>query len=303
MKFHRKLIRGKDRSSLKAIRDIEDNLDDPVAIAATHVRMRTEIVEDQKILFPRASSIMKSCLRYHVIGTKFRLNKKEYIGPRSRLLWGYGNAYHFWVQNTDDVFGKRRVGFWKCRGCGEVTHVGGPPVDNCPKCNALPEAYVYREHHMILRGKYPVSGHPDMLILVRGGLIRVVEIKTIKLDEFEKLEVPLADHEEQCQCYMWGLPQDKTIPFEIDPEIGYVLYISKVHMMKKLPFKMFHVRRNPKIIEMIKDRAGQYKRAVLKYPEHLPPVFHECDRGDFRNYRAKSCACREECLKQAEAGR
>lgn len=305
MKFHRKLIKAskKGATAVKGIREIEDGLNDPVAIAATHIRMKTEIVQNQHILFPRASSILKSCLRYHVIGTKFRLKRREYIGPKSRLLWGYGNSYHFWVQNTPDVFGDRRVGYWKCQACGQVTHVGNPPTENCPKCKALPDAYIYNEHHMILRGRYPLSGHPDMLLMVRGGLLRVVEIKTIKGDEFVKLEVPLADHEEQLQAYMWGLPQDKTLGLEVDPDLGYVLYISKVHMTKNLPFKMFHVRRNEEIIRMIKQRSIEYKKAVLNYPKHLPAIFHECDRGDFRNYKAKYCECREECMTQAEAGR
>jgi hypothetical protein len=153
---------------------------------------------------------------------------------------------------------------------------------------------VYHEHFMRLTGATPVTGHPDLFIQHRENL-RVVEMKTIDGDKFAVLPAPLAEHELQLQTYMWGLQSDKRMPVKIDPDFGYLLYLSKKHASGKLPLKMFPIRRNPELIEGIQSRLSGY-RAGLDDPDScLPEPLTICQRSSFENYRARTCPCLEEC--------
>ena len=300
MTFAKKVqrLKGKASSSDTIKRELEDEIEDPAALAANHIEMHSKWVHGYNIGRPRASSIHKACIRMHVIGTVKKLGKQEITTVRTRLLWGYGNAYHWWVQNTPDVFGLRRLGWWKCYACGKVLYFGYPPKQECKFCGASPRAAFYHEHSLKLESPFPVSGHPDLFLDVHK-LIRVVEAKTMNGADFVKLVAPLADHEFQCQTYMWGCARDKNLPVKIDPEVGYILYISKKSIRSALPFKMFKVRKNASILKQIKAKCRSYRVGVEDYPKSLPDPHDECLRNEFRNYMAKHCVSRKECLRYA----
>jgi hypothetical protein len=277
---------------------IEEDIDDPAALAASHINMKAK----EEIAFiinkPRASSILLACIRMHVIGTVNKIGKKEWSSVRMRVLFGYGNAYHYWIQNTPDLYGNRRVGWWQCRACQKLMYFGHPPKQRCKYCGAAKEAGLYYEHHMDLDGAFPMSGHPDLFLDV-NSMLRVNELKSINGEEFDKLKGAKAEHEAQAQTYMWGCGRDKSIPVKIDTEVGYVTYISKKHKVKELPFKMYRIKKNKLILKNIQDKARIYRAGVEHYPESLPDLDGDCDRGDFRNYKAKVCPCRKICMENA----
>jgi hypothetical protein len=277
---------------------VEEDVTDPGALAASHIDMSISHETAFIIGKPRASSIGNARMRYHVIGTVKKVAKKEWSSVRSRVLFGYGNAYHYWVQNTPDVFGNRRIGWWLCRACEKVVHFGFPVKQPCKHCGASYKAAVYLEHHLDLGGAWPISGHPDLFLDV-NSLIRVVEVKTINGDEFDKLKSAKHEHEYQTQTYMWGCSKDKKLPVKIDPSVGYVLYISKKYTVKVLPFKMFRVKKNQAVLRNIQAKARSYRTGVEHFPEALPDLDPECDRNDFRNYKAKQCPCKKVCMKYA----
>jgi hypothetical protein len=299
--FARKIrVRKKDKAKVGFAQEVENELVDPEALAAHVIRMRAEKIKAYRIGLPRASSLLQSCIRMHVIGARERLHKEEWSTVRGRLLFGYGNAYHYWVQNTPDVFGDDRVGWWKCLACGKVRYFGAAPTKKCRHCGASAHATVYQEHHLLLKGEYPVSGHPDMFLRRPGPFYRVTELKTINKEDFVKLIAPLADHDTQTQTYMWGCAQDKRLPVQIDPEIGYILYICKAHLVKNLPFKMFSIRRNPQTVRRIEEKLATFRAGYQSYPDNVPAPITECEAGEFRNWRAKQCPARVQCIKMAE---
>jgi hypothetical protein len=302
MSFSKVITRLKKRTPDAADNEyrqkIEEDIDDPSALAASHIDMRAIESVAYVIGKPRASSILLSCIRMHVIGTVFKVEKKEWSSARVRVLFGYGNAYHYWIQNTPDLYGSRRVGWWRCRACQKVMYFGFPPKDPCVHCGADRRAAVYHEHHMDLDGAFPMSGHPDLFLDV-NGLIRVNELKSINGAEYDKLKAVKAEHEAQAQTYMWGCGIDKNMPVKIDTEVGYVTYISKKYSTKSLPFKMFRIKKSKMILNNIKSKARAYRNGVANFPEDIPAPDEDCARNAFRNYKAKICPCREECIKHA----
>jgi len=297
MSFAERVIkmRKKTTAAWDMKRSIEDDLDDPHAIAASKVNISAKRVLAYPIGAPRASSMYDSCNRFHVIGTIEKYEKPEWSGVKERILFGIGNAYHYWVQNNVDLFEDRRIGWWKCLACGKVHSFGKPPTKHC-KCGAHPRATEYLEHHMELKGKYPCGGHPDMFLYIDPHCTRVVELKSIKGDDFQKLKAPIIQHVYQIHTYMFGCAQDKTLPVETDPNLSYIMYLSKRHIVKTLPLKMFTVERDESIIRFIKKKTSDYKKGIENYPKFLPEPIDECMRNEFRNYRAKQCVCRTKCL-------
>jgi hypothetical protein len=268
---------------------------DGVALASEHLELGWE-VEEQRIGYPRASSLYGACIRQHVLGTIHNKTKKEWEAARDRLLYGIGIAVQEWIQNRHDVLGDRRRGWWKCLACRRILYFGGPPKRRCQYCGAHPEAIAYHEHFMKLKAPWLVTGHPDMFLEKDPAVFRLLEIKTIKDDEFDKLKAPLIQHDWQIQTYMWGCELDEHLPVKTDSSIGYVMYVSKRYQTKELPYKMFTVQRSEALVQRIKEKVSMYTDGVRDFPENVPPPHDGCIRGGMDNYQAKSCPCRVECI-------
>jgi hypothetical protein len=266
------------------------------ALAASHIELGWE-VEEKILAWPRASSLYSECMRRLVIGSTLGRTRQEHLSVKDRMMFGIGNALHYWLQNTGDILGDRRRGWWKCTACRNVLYFGGPPKTKCTKCGAYPEAIIYFEHPMRLTEPYKVTGHPDMFLEPEPNIFRVTEIKSLGGEDFDKLNAPLVEHENQLQTYMWGLPQDDRFPIVIDDSLGYMFYICKRHRVKDLPMKMFPVPRNDAMILRIKAKLELYKKGMEDYPNDLPPVAEACLRGGRNNYQARTCVVREECFR------
>jgi len=164
------------------------SVDDPdtegdTAALASYFANFTPQDETRPIGTPRASGLYSCCIRKHVLGTLFKRREKSFVSFKDKILFGYGNAIHYWLQNSPDIFGDRRVGWWECSACGETIHFGKfPEVDNCRKCSARRDAFIYREHALEADS---FSGHPDMF-LDCGGAIRLAEFKSINGSDFEQ---------------------------------------------------------------------------------------------------------------------
>lgn len=268
---------------------------DPTALAAEHLDMAWSM-EEAPIGYPRASSLHNACMRFHVIGARTEKKIKQFNSVRAKLLFGIGIAVQDWIQNTPDVLGDKRRGWWRCTACNKILYFGGPPKKRCKFCEARPEAIRYHEHFMRLPDPWMVTGHPDMWLEPETGIYRILELKTIKSEEFDKLKAPLVQHDWQLQTYMWGCPLDERLPVKTDPSVGYIMYISKRYSTKELPYKMFTVHRNDSLIQRIKVKLDQFSLGYLNYPKHLPPPADECLRGNMTSYRAKTCVCKKECF-------
>jgi len=297
MSFAERVIRMRKRALNMSLSDVERQ-GDGSAIAAENIKLVADL-EEQNIKYPRASSIASACMRLHVLGTIYAKQTKQWTGVSSRITFGIGNAIHWWIQNTPDVLGDKRRGWWRCQACNRVLGFSAPPKKKCKFCGARPEAIIYHEHYMKVQNGLFLTGHPDMFI-EKNSMFRITEIKSITGEIFPKLVAPLADHEYQLQSYMWGCQQEGAgPPVLVDSEVGYIIYVSKKQETKQLPIKMFLVRRDKSKIKRIREKLKLYADGVANFPELLPNPVDECVRGEFKCYRARTCPALGECVYQA----
>ncbi len=275
---------------------------DPEALAISFSDFKTER-ETQAVAQPRASSLYDACMRKHVIGTIQGLDEPQWISIRTKIVYGIGNAIHDLIQNTGILFGDRRYGWWFCGACRRVRYFGAPPKKPCEKCKAHQDATVYREHYLNLKKPLFVTGHPDMFFRpVHIKRLRIVELKTIEGDEFDKLRSPLAAHEWQLHTYLWAISFDKTIPMEVDISVGYIVYVTKRTRKEIFPVKIFPIISNTDLLKRIKAKLTLYKDGLIVYPKNLPGPVEDCVRSRFEGYRAKQCVALKECKKYAING-
>jgi len=266
--------------------------EDPSALASYFVDVSTK-EETSPIGFPRASNLYDCCIRQLVIGTKTRVRTKNVLGLTQKIIFGYGNAVHFWLQNSDLLFKERR-GLWRCSSCGWISPFGPQWKDKCKKCGARKTAFVYHEFPLkVNTNKYKMTGHPDMFIEVNGRL-RVVEIKSINGDDFSKLIIPAIDYTWQINSYIWAARRDRRL--KNVSKKGYVVYITKQVVPGSFPVKYFPITTSDEILRRIKNKLQAYTIGLRDYPGNLPIKHTQCSRNA-RCYRARSCPVQIECFK------
>jgi hypothetical protein len=292
MSFAKRVVRMRTRA---AILSTAEKSSDPFAIAAENIHMKGELDDLQHVREPRASSLYQACMRMHVLGTHYGTTYQNWNGLRDRLVYGIGNSVHWWLQNTPDVFGDRRRGWWKCQACGETRYFGAPPTKRCKYCNALPAASIYHEHEMIIQKPYPLRGHPDMFFEKIKGIFRVSELKSMSGEEFPKLKYPDISHLWQLNAYIWGGAYDTTLPVPLDQEVGYIVYVAKKEQKGTLPIKMFACQRDEALIGRIKRKLGVYRDGCVDFPKNIPLPLDECVKTNFSVYKAKTCPTLKEC--------
>jgi len=283
------------------IPDLPEGLS-PQAAAAEFLELSTD-VERHVVGWPRASSLYKACMRLHVLGTRSASEKKAYVDFKSKMIYGLGNAWHYWIQNSPEMFGDRRQGWWKCSACGRVLYFGGPPRKNCTNCGARKEAIVYREHTLKSK-KLMVTGHPDLFLLRYPGTpLRVVELKSLSGDLYPKLIAPDIEHQWQIETYMMACSVDKNLPVETDREIGYIGYFSKKPIANDLGVKFFTHKTSRPLVNRIKAKLKTFRDGLKNYPEDLPQPVSACSNSNFTSYHAKMCPCKQECLTLLKEGK
>lgn len=286
--------RGKKKKGYGVLSDIEET-NDPTSTAAEHIGIASGR-EVKEIAQPRASSFYNACMRQHVLCSQLNKSAMSYYDSNSALTYAIGNMIHYWVQNSGDVFGNKRTGWWRCTACNNIRYFGTPDKKSCQYCGALSEATIYHEHGGIVHDPFIFSFHIDMFLRIRDGLYRVVEIKSIEGEAFKKLVAPLWNHEYQVNLYMMAMRFNNSLPIKVDTDVGYVLYVSKKHLVSLFPYKMFIVKRNNEIIKGIENRLLSYKRGMEDFPKNLPQVDEKCLVSEFNGYKTNWCPCSEECI-------
>jgi len=290
--------KGKERSPI--LTKIEQR-GDPYQIAAEFLNLHVGESESQVISYPRASSVHDACMRMHVIGSVEGSTVKRWGSLKSAMTFGFGDALHYWSQNTNSIFGDKRRGWWKCLACGRVRYFGKPPQKSC-KCGASPDATIYFEHAIKIKKPWKVTGHVDMFFEPIPQLFRAAEIKSLSGDLFPNLLAPYIQHVWQLQTYLMSLPHDSKIPVTIDDQVGYIIYLSKKEHANLFPVKVFPVTRNDLIVSQISDKLLTYKKGVKAYPKRLPSPIDECEKKQFDCYRARYCPALKSCTKFYKEG-
>jgi hypothetical protein len=264
-----------------------DTIESPTLLAHHLLALDTPVQEESYLRKLRLSGIADVCVREQILGLRNTVVLESKIPLGLRVTFDIGNAIHNFLQNEGIYFGDSRLGWWRCCACGN-RQFGRKPKRNCVKCSALPDAIQYHEHTLQLPEDVPVSGHPDNFLEVADGDIRIVDFKSINGIEFDKMTAPKAEHVMQLVGYMHYIGMDLSLPVKVNIQRGLIIYVSKKHTVKQLPFKAFHVLRSLVYIKVIEDKVALFKHA-LEDEQFLPDADAACAGSSFSCTRARYC--------------
>jgi hypothetical protein len=106
----------------------------------------------------------------------------------------------------------------------------------------------------------------DLLVDVGKPKLRLVEIKTMIKEDFQKLVAPLAEHRLRTVLYLNLVKNNAALADKIDTNAATVLYIAKSHgnydkdQGSVTPFKEYEVKYNEEMIEPYLAAATQFGR-------------------------------------------
>lgn len=277
---------------LRELRSV-DAVTDPQLLAHAVIALEPRREDHQYPPRLRCSGLHQVCVREQLIGFRENLTRRTYNDTGLQVTFDIGNAIHFYLQNSPRYFRDTALGWWECAACG-YRYFGRRRKKRCPECRAHARAFFYQEHFMKLDAPYPLSGHPDLLLEVHPGDVRVTEIKTINGEDFDGLQRPLSDHVMQVHGYLLGLPHDHRLPMRVHAKRALILYVSKGMKARSLPMKAFHVTRQPHVVRAIEADLHQFQRG-LEDGDYLPDTRQECVAADWKRGRARRCAASELC--------
>lgn len=189
-----------------------------------------------------------------------------YIDPAMQATFDLGNAIaevvcNSWLRDC-------AVGTWRCVRCNTMHQFSKFPGEQVV-CSVGKQDFKigYCEYRYVEYGfkdperKY--TGSIDLLLDLGEPKLRVVELKIMAPDQFEKLENPLPEHRVRTAVYLnlIASSQDEHAQ-KINTLKGTVLYVSRAFGKKHdgyngkiLPFKEYDVLRDDKTIQVYLDKA------------------------------------------------
>lgn len=186
--------------------------------------------------------------------------KNEYISTALQATFDIGRATAKLV--VEEWMTPYAIGNWKCIRCGDQRTMCSKPESSCKhggKC-----LWEYREPEFLSQ-EYGVSGSLDVLAST-GGKWLVVELKIIRVEDFDSIIVPLPEHRIRTSLYL-KLISDSNSPWknQINLHEARVFYVSRGYGKKHpvhqeiLPFKEFVVERDDQVYERPLKMAKQIK--------------------------------------------
>ena len=286
----RRIVRSPSRREI--IQTGIDAITDPVQLAHALTNLEAQREELEYSRYLRVSSLYTVCVRERLLGLRNDVLKTKWISRDTVLLFEKGNYYHDLVQNTSLIFDRARIGWWECMACN-FRRFGRPPTKPC-RCGARKEAIRHKEHHLEIDDPFNVSGHQDLFLEVGGGDIRVLDVKSLDIDEMVKMISPKPENVYQVQGYMEFGQYDKNLPIKPNRNRGLLLYFAKRSRKGVFPIKMFHVVRQQVVVDAMTRDLNDFRRG-LEDISFLPPPKDKCKDSAWNNYEARSCGALEFC--------
>lgn len=225
---------------------------------------------------------------YHLGKTK----KGFGISAGMRHTWDMGRDIEARIQN--EYLLDFAVGDWKCTSCGTLKQFQKKPKTGCHRedinCN-----WRYSEVRLIANS---ITGGFDLFVDIGKTKLRLVELKSVILHDFEKLKAPLAEHRLRTNLYL-RMIADSPLAEHVETQVAHVLYIAKSFGKwspedKTIsPFKEYEVVRDDSITDKLLGRAGEYQafRTMGMIPNRICPTA-ACKR-------AKTCSVVGACFSKA----
>ena len=188
-------------------------------------------------------------------------------------------------------------------------------IGNSLERHVLRNVERYHGHMQTLRGEqfvdeeYRIVGRPDALVRVADEVAVVVEVKTMNIRDWERLERPLQEHVFQAAMYRWLMQrcypdhlysfqsesgQTGTTGFLYPHSHVILLYVAK-DFTRGSPYKEFHIdvgeiitRRN---VEIALEAAAELRQVT---EADRIPRRTQCTRIDCA--RARECAVSHLCF-------
>ena len=275
-----------------------DSITDPTELALALTDLNTRRILPYGNL--RMSSLRATCIREIIIGSKMRLKKSDFIDANLNVIFDIGHGLHWRVQNSDKYFKDMKYGYWRCVNCGKIYNDKlqmRPRI--CRNCNSYP-TFEYIEVDLQLKG---ITGHIDLLLKIPNKeVLRVMDIKTMKRDQYLELAAPVPDHTYQVTGYVFiadRMHQSNPWPMPVDTKKAYICYVCKEHAGRSVfPLKIFPITPEEFYFQDIENKiftfTNMYDSATNKV-YGLPPPIDECKNMRWASYRAKQCPAKDYC--------
>ena len=240
-----------------------------------------------------ASDLTKDfCPReYAIHAIECKAIKGMTVNAAMRHTFDMGRDIEARIQN--DYLGDIAVGHWQCESCDEWRTFSKRPKTGCDR-EDIRCRWRYREVRLPAFEGALTCGL-DLLLDVSKPKLRMVELKTMIKEEFEKLEAPLVEHRIRTTVYLHMI-RESTWADQINGDEATVLYVAKSYGKwnadhgQITPFKEFTVKYDPKVIEPLLKLAGDFQRwredGIM--PKGVCPT-STCKR-------AKKCAVVQQCF-------
>ena len=219
---------------------------------------------------------------------------KRYLDTATRITFADGwDKQH---RLTNDFLKDRVVGNWRCKSCNDVVSWGKFPRDygcNLREKQSINCNWEYEE--VRFHDDTGISGSVDFFVDVGIGKYVMVECKIMGTTQFEKLEMPLAEHRLRTQLYLHLVKQD-ALAEDINTDWAYILYNMRGHGKKSAtvggisPFKCYTVDYNKEAIQVYLNKAHLF--TTVKNTEAF--ACGVCSSPEVS--RAKKCPVKDECF-------
>lgn len=243
----------------------------------------------------RLSEIDGCCPREYNLGNLLNLQYVDYA--RFSNLWqmDMGSAMHWHVQNSPSYFGKKLVGWWRCRACGFTRRFGVRPEEPCEQCLAHPRVTEYKEYMFRISNPVRVVGKVDLILRVAPRVYRYGEVKTVS----ENKESPVGRDVAQLASYTYFSRYDNSLPITIDRSTAYLFYFNKKFNWSS-PVKTFVVKPTEKLMKPMVTKAQAVTDAINE--KRLLPPLQKCIASKFKGGKAKNCGIVKDCQKYFDRG-
>lgn len=221
-----------------------------------------------------ASDLLKDkdfCPREHALLAMGAAKKKgEFISTALRMTFDHGRDLENRIR--DNYLQDLAVGYWKCGVCGtKYPTFGKKPKVKCSCCG-----WGHQWDYIETRFTSPISGISggfDILLDVGEPKLKIVELKSMKDDDFKKLAAPLAEHKWRTSLYLrLAAESNDEIAKRVNTSSAHLLYCTKGFGTKEAfgdlhlsgvkdahfsPFKEFIITRDDEssVIQVAKAKA------------------------------------------------
>ena len=248
--------------------------------------------QDKNII--HASDLKSFCTREFALCIKSKVDyqREKFIYIGMRHTFEIGNAIETIVTKRLHTT-KHLLGTWRCFHCSHK-FFGFYDNKGCPECKSKAVGYCNTTLELTV-GKFKIRGNKDVLIVYEKNTVYVVEVKSMKPEDWAELEKPLVDHRRQLSLYLWMLKSKAKILFSNNTKFKYmtdkgvILYVSKG--IQKNPHKPFIVHRDEPFINEVEAKMEELK--TFSKNSRLPKRI--C-ASQFKTM-AKKCRARELCFK------